>query len=1010
MKIKHYLSLFAVLSSILLLAACGSNSGSGGDKTAVVEPEEAALVGITNCAQCHAQINEEWLESGHGNANSSPTGPHAADSYCGSCHNNLDDGSLMNDAYDLALRDVVGCESCHGGGSQHRGLGPLPYPSPSYEQCATCHNDEFPHVEHYPFADNITENYTSSAHFHSINEHVQEAEGEAVRARCAMCHTDEGFRDLAATYSGLGHDELVETLENNPEYFEVSQIECRTCHDVHTGELRASSTNMTVEDTKDSDGADLDEAEELDLTAYSAQFNLCTSCHQVFLSETFDEVNNTFDYTLDSDVYSDPTLVEYHNPAINQYGALGEIISDTHFAGVDAAGNDVVGYNINAADENACLNCHDAHGATKFEQGFAVGISEEWGNEEGFHGDYASRAFSYPQEPDCALCHSGTEFVKYTEGLDIEDLDEGEARVVACVSCHDLQYMNESEEFELGHTRSIAEFVFPNEMAKASADEAYEPKATAGLGDNALCMTCHSGRTGQASLDAAIAESDADGDGAADDGDFGGYGGFVNVHYKIAGATQYGTLANGGYQFEGKAYASKFEHVEANDSCIECHSAHDGSIYFSDPGHGGLVGCDNCHTNSAGAPVATAEGLRDIRMIASQADYDGDGNATEGIYYEIEGLKELLAAALTNAGVNDIGGYPYFDSITTVEEFKAAYNLHFVREDPGAYAHNPAYAIQLLYDSLEALGEDVSGLTRDDEGHFDASAEAFRHWDEDGGVSTSCAACHSSDGAQAFLANGEVLEEDLAPDTNGISSGLACETCHAGTEEDPFDGSLRTLTSVTFPSGVVLDDTNAGASFADGSPICMTCHQGRNSKADVDADIAAGDFGFVNIHYYPAAASVFGSLTEGGYQYDGNSYAGPTEWPAFHVGADFNTCAGCHLDGAPSHDFKPALSNCTGCHGGTSFETLGYGVADNYDDIQTLSGELLVLIEASGVTKLDGYPYFEGITTAAQMKASYNYQVTAKEPCGYIHNATYIKQLLYDSIEDMGGTPSVARP
>jgi hypothetical protein len=38
---------------------------------------------------------------------------------------------------------------------------------------------------------------------------------------------------------------------------------------------------------------------------------------------------------------------------------------------------------------------------------------------------------------------------------------------------------------------------------------------------------------------------------------------------------------------------------------------------------------------------------------------------------------------------------------------KAAYNYQFVSKDPGAYAHNPTYALQLLYDSLSDLGARV---------------------------------------------------------------------------------------------------------------------------------------------------------------------------------------------------------------------------------------------------------------------------------------------------------------
>jgi hypothetical protein len=44
------------------------------------------------------------------------------------------------------------------------------------------------------------------------------------------------------------------------------------------------------------------------------------------------------------------------------------------------------------------------------------------------------------------------------------------------------------------------------------------------------------------------------------------------------------------------------------------------------------------------------------------------------------------------------------------------------------------------------------------------------------------------------------------------------------------------------------------------------------------------------------------------------------------------------------------------------------------------------------------------------LTAAYNYNVGAKDPAGYVHNGDYIKQLLYDSIVAMGGTPSVSRP
>ncbi len=36
---------------------------------------------------------------------------------------------------------------------------------------------------------------------------------------------------------------------------------------------------------------------------------------------------------------------------------------------------------------------------------------------------------------------------------------------------------------------------------------------------------------------------------------------------------------------------------------------------------------------------------------------------------------------------------------------KAAYIYQFIQKDPGAFAHNPKYAIQMLYDALEDLNK-----------------------------------------------------------------------------------------------------------------------------------------------------------------------------------------------------------------------------------------------------------------------------------------------------------------
>jgi hypothetical protein len=43
---------------------------------------------------------------------------------------------------------------------------------------------------------------------------------------------------------------------------------------------------------------------------------------------------------------------------------------------------------------------------------------------------------------------------------------------------------------------------------------------------------------------------------------------------------------------------------------------------------------------------------------------------------------------------------------------RAAYNYTWTLKDPGSFAHNGQYMLQVLYDTLQDIGGDVSGMTR----------------------------------------------------------------------------------------------------------------------------------------------------------------------------------------------------------------------------------------------------------------------------------------------------------
>ena len=624
---------------------------------------------------------------------------------------------------------------------------------------------------------------------------------------------------------------------------------------------------------------------------------------------------------------------------------------------------------------------------------------------ESGHADAEAEAFVHWDEDDpavvpgrCAKCHSEGGYLDFL-GVDgseagVVDNDAAIGTVVSCIACHNDVTLDKDS------------VVFPSGIE------------VTGLGEESRCMECHQGRASKASVDNAIAEAGLeDMDTASEDL------GFTNIHYFAAAASLYGKLTEGGYQYEGKTYDAKFTHVEEVDSCVDCHNVHTLELKTE--------ACAECHGDGD---------LKDIRMVSSAHDYDGDGDTEEGVYYEIEGLQALLYEAIQAYGsevagtpiVYDASSYPYFFDDAgegyaswTGRLAKAAYNYQTSIKDPGAYAHGGKYIIELLYDSIEDLNAalaapiDLSSAWRVDAGHFDGSSEAFRHWDEDGEVSGSCARCHSADGLPTFIANGANIATEPA-------NGFMCATCH---NEEAWP-ALYEVTEVPFPSGAELAFEDAN------SNVCLACHQGRESTVSVNRRIGDNEdnvvvegLGFVNVHYFAAGASLFGAEAQGAYQFDGKEYVGQNE----HV-APYSTCANCHN----VHTLEVTAEECTTCHAGIEdLADIRMGTTDYDGDGDTsegTAGEIETMVEAlyaavqayaantEGVQPIEynpaRYPYFfddagerYATWTPALLRAAYNFQYAQKDPGGYAHNPKYLVQVLYDSIEHVGGDVSgMTRP
>ena len=572
-----------------------------------------------------------------------------------------------------------------------------------------------------------------------------------------------------------------------------------------------------------------------------------------------------------------------------------------------------------------------------------VPFFDDWLNSG--HADFTAEAFRHWDEDDpaeipetCARCHSSYGHLDYIGADGSEEwVVEAPAEigsVISCTTCHN------------DVSRNMDSVIMPS-GSEISA-----------LGSEARCMQCHQGRHSTVSVNESIEEAMVTNlDEVSEEL------GFLNIHYYAAAATKYGTLAQGGYQYEGKTYDAFFAHVDGFQTCTQCHDPHTLEVR--------VESCNDCH----GWDIWEVEHLHDVRMEGSLVDFDGDGDIKEGIYYEIEGLRDILydtiqAYAREISGtptVYDAEAYPYFfidsDGDAQVDEeeaaysnryngwtarlVRAAYNYQVSLKDPGAFAHGGKYIIQLLYDSIEDLtialetidltaslerpqgspleatdtqlyaqsgglsGHELQGIASEVEVALQSTVLDNLHRVDAGHFAGSEEPFRhwDEDGAvpgrcaRCHSAGGlPMFLEEGTTISQPPANGFQCATCH----DDLVEFTVYEVEEVTFPSGAVVSSGDSGTN------LCLTCHQGRESTVSVNAltrgindDTISERLRFLNIHYFAAGATRYGSEAQGAYQYTGKSYVG-----FYEHDENFSSCLNCH----DTHSLEVNYLACNECH------------------------------------------------------------------------------------------------
>lgn len=378
-----------------------------------------------------------------------------------------------------------------------------------------------------------------------------------------------------------------------------------------------------------------------------------------------------------------------------------------------------------------------------------INLTETWANSG--HGDYKSETFLQDDfEARCMQCHSGYESAKFMTGkISTDKLDNISSysaglggETVSCVTCHDLAQKAKSDDgeeiFKLGGVRQWASdnftFKWINEPYADKTTDIIGKNDIEKIGTSTLCFNCHQGeRPGR--IISTIPDGDPMFSAPFKRKEF-------DSHYGAAASTFWGISA---YEFPGKNYTKgSFPQHKTNPSMK------DGSFKTkaqSDKEEKSYIyTCVDCHefdgvTHSTKPMIKevtkTADGKTNRKFIGiNMTDKRKKAGCNEEGCHGEDGTEHAGKMQM-----NKVASVAAIDEVTAA--FEKQFNLSFdkdakkfVRKDkPGseftnwgkgqdarnlmgaanniylltygdkdAYAHNPIYIKQVLWDMMEMAG------------------------------------------------------------------------------------------------------------------------------------------------------------------------------------------------------------------------------------------------------------------------------------------------------------------
>lgn len=671
------------------LSGCGSSSKEG---SAATNPASVAELGDTVCFQCHSSTIDPLT------------------------------GDSIVEQYKRSTHAEIGCESCHGGGAEHNGIGPLAYTlnnsmtdAQKAERCAQCHDGVT------SFKGRVAP-LSSSINFSNGNHGNPFSAEEAHEPKCSRCHSHEGAV-LQGTTGFTGEKAIMDNaafepvLPRDPETFNT--IKCATCHE-HGANLRQWKTR---------DAAGNVVAWDPNKNFVNDQIDLCTGCHTM---TTNAGVLIGSGNTLTFGTTNVPTAAFYHNTR------WFRTLPSTHYdqpATVALTGGVIEGYNIRRVSQvkNPCFDCHGheyktntraladqpARGETIFTQwgrsGHAgkiltqkvaaaasaadrttaqvdavmkAGVTEASGA-AWIHYDWDNSTGSADDRKTCQMCHTSTGISNYLNSLKNSttydpannnfthlsgwtnsNKTSPQNELLYCWGCHDNAGRGTLR--QTGSATLTPTFLIGGQRVTIS-----------NVGNSAVCIVCHGGR-GSAS-EAALTDTRSS---------------RFNGHHAPTAGVMFAAQTHIAFEYAGQNYINPaFQHDKINAAtdgpCVSCHMSGENHTFAAVTEAGGVVTAINNQ-----ALCNTCHGVTPASLEEAKAGYGQASTILNNYVSNVAGFPSYLGFAITSSNYNNL-------TLVPDEAYGAYQNGKLNTEEPCAFVHNPTYARRVIFDSIDWMDNGV---------------------------------------------------------------------------------------------------------------------------------------------------------------------------------------------------------------------------------------------------------------------------------------------------------------